>query len=114
MVATKLKTRSPIIAMEQGTSKFGSSATVAGAGYTIPVNTGEVWCYPSAACHVNPAGTATSSFIHAIAATEPFMLKAAEVGKAQIIGDAGAITMTVAYMRGSGRADGGGAVTRPY
>jgi len=114
MANSKLATVEEIIALEQGTSKFGSAATISGASFTLPGNTGDVVCYPSAACHWHPTGTPTSSFGHAVRATEPFRIPAAKVSDAKIIGDAGAITMTVAYLRGSRRSDGKHAVARPY
>ncbi len=113
MAATKLGTRAPMINPEQQTGKFAASATLSTAGFTIPANTGEVWCYPSAACHYNPTGAATASFMHAAAAEELFLIKASEVSTCQIIGDAGAMTLTAIYMRGSGRADGGGSPSKP-
>lgn len=112
MANTKLKTVSPIIALEQQTSVYAASATL-GANFTIPSNCGDIWCYPSAACHWVANGTATSSTGHAVAAKEPFMIPVAKHSAAEIIGDAGAITLTVAYMRGSRKSVEHG-VTRPY
>ncbi len=112
-MVTKLKTRNNIISMEQQTSVFASATTLSN-DFTIPANTGRVTCYPSAACHWHPNGTATSTFGHAIAANEPFDIEASKVGTASIIGDGGSFTMTVAFLRGAGRADGGGSVSRPY
>jgi len=114
MADTKLRTVGPIIAMEQCSSKFASSGTLAtGGSLTIPENCGDIWCYPSAACHWVPNGTATSSTGHAVKAKEMFLIPAAKVADAEIIGDAGAITLTVAYMRGS-RPAIEHSVTRPY
>lgn len=114
MAETKLKTASPIISMEQQTSKFAASGTLAtGGSFTLPANVGDVWCYPSAACHWCPTGTVTSSTHHAVAAKEMFMIPFSKLSTAEIIGDAGAITLTVAYMRGS-RPAYQHAVTRPY
>ncbi len=113
MVATKLKTRNNIVAMEQNTGYAGTAVTIASA-FTIPANTGRVTCYPSAACHWSPNSTPTSAIGHAIEANEPFDIEAKHVGSAKIIGDGGSFTMTIAYLRGAGRADGLGAVTRPY
>lgn len=113
MANTKLKTVGPIIAMEQQTTVFATSATLATSSFTLPANVGDVWCYPSAACHWNSNGTATTSAVHTVAATEPFMIPFAKLGTAEIIGDAGAITLTVAYMRGS-RPAILHAVSRPY
>lgn len=112
MAETKLKTVAPIISMEQQTSVYATSATL-GSNFTIPENTGEVWCYPSAACHWVPNGTATSSTGHAVAAKEMFMIPNHQLADAEIIGDSGAITLTVAYMRGS-RPSIEHAVSRPY
>jgi len=112
MAETKLRTVSPIISMEQQTSVYAASATL-GSNFTLPANTGDVWCYPSAACHWVPNGTATSSTGHAVAAKEMFLIPFAKLSGAEIIGDAGAITLTVAYMRGS-RPAIEHAVTRPY
>jgi len=114
MSETKLKTIGPIIAMEQKTTVFAASGTIAtGGSFTLPANCGNIWCYPSAACHWVANGTATSSTGHAVAAAEPFMIPAHQVAAAEIIGDAGAITLTVAYMRGS-RPATVHAVSRPY
>lgn len=113
MVATKLKTVSPIIAMERQASYAGSSVTLASA-FTLPSNVGDIWCYPSANCHWNPVGTATTaSPSHKVVATEPFMIPVAKHSTAEIIGDSGAITLIVAYMRGS-RKSINHAVSRPY
>ena len=112
-MVTKLKTRNNIISMDRQTTVFAVAATLSN-DFTLPANTGRVTCYPSAACHWHPNGTATSSFGHAIAANEPFDIEAQHVGTASIIGDAGSFTMFVAFLRGSGRADGGGSLTRPY
>ena len=114
MANTMLAQKSDIISMEQETSKFGSSATLATASFSVPANTGDIECYPSAACHFNPVGAATSSFMHAVQAGEMFRIKHKDIATAQIIGDDGAITLTVAYKRGAGRADGGGSLSRPY
>jgi hypothetical protein len=114
MAETKLKTVAKIISMEQLTSKFGSSATLAGAGFTIPSNTGDVWCYPSAACWWNPLTTAVAAApSHAVAASEMFKIPNAKLATAEIIGASGSITLTVAYMRGS-RKSIQHAVVRPY
>ena len=115
MADTKLKVQGPIIALEQCTSKFAASGTLAtGGSLTLPANVGDVWCYPSAACHWNPIGTATAAApSHAVAAKEMFMIPFAKLATAEIIGDAGAITLTVAYMRGS-RPAIQHAVARPY
>jgi len=114
MADTKLKTVGPIIAMEQQTTVFAASGTLAtGGSFTIPANCGDIWCYPSAACHWVPNGTATSSTGHAVAASEMFIIPNHQIAAAEIIGDAGAITLTVAYMRGS-RPAIQHAVARPY
>ena len=105
MAQSKLKYKGSVVGMEQGTSKFAAAATLSGASFTIPANTGDVICHPSAACHYHPTGTPTSSYGHAVLADELFLIKASDVGRTKIIGDAGAITMTVAYMRGAGRQD---------
>lgn len=112
MVATKLKTVAPFVALEQQTTAYAASGTLASI-FTIPANCGEIWCYPSAACHWNPTGTATSAIRHAVAAKEPFMIPQSQQTLAEIIGDAGAITLTVLYMRGS-RPAIEHAVSRPY
>lgn len=112
MADTKLKTVSPIIAMEQQASKFAASATLATEGFTIPNNTGDIWCYPSAACHWRPNGTVTTTTHHAVAASEPFLILNSKIATAEIIGDGGAITLTVAYMRGARKLSH--AVVRPY
>ena len=113
MANTKLKTVSPIIAMEQVASIFSGSDTLAAAGFTLPANVGGVWCYPSAACHVVSNGEATATTGHAVAATEPFYIEPGKVTSTEIIGDAGSFTMIVAYMRGS-RPAINHAVARPY
>ena len=112
MTETKLKTVGPIIALEQQTTYAATSVTLA-SSFTLPANVGDVWCYPSAACHWCATGTATSSTHHLVAAKEMFMIPFAKLSTAEIIGDAGAITLTVAYMRGS-RPAIQHAVSRPY
>lgn len=100
MTNTKLRDSagSPILSMEQLTVKFAAAASLAGAGFTIPSGAHEIHCQPSAACHWSPVGTATATYAHAVVANEVFVLTNAQHG-ASIIGDGGAITMTVAYMR---------------
>lgn len=112
MANTKLKTVSPIIALEQQTTVYAATALLT-ASFTLPANVGGIWCYPSAACHYNVNGAATATRVHAVAAKEPFYIEPRYVATVQIIGDAGAITLTVAYMRGS-RPAITHAVTRPY
>ena len=111
--ATKLKQVFQIISMEQQTSYAASSVTL-GSAFTLPANTGDVLCYPSAACHWNPVGTATSTTgpSHAVAANEMFMILNRHLASAEIIGDSGAITLIIANMRGSRKLDH--AVSRPY
>ena len=104
----------PFVSAESLSSVFAATATLATAGATIPANTSGVWVKPSAAAHWNPVGAATTTFMHTAAANEWFFIKAQHVGTAQIIGDAGAITAVVVYMRGSRRADGKETYTRPY
>ena len=105
MVATKLKVKSPIVNVETLSSDFATSKTLSGGGATVPANTGEIWCWPSAACHWTSNGAATSTFTHAVAANEPFLILHKHQATAQIIGDGGAIVLRVAYMRGAGRQD---------
>ncbi len=105
MVKTKLNVRLDVVHAETLSSAFATSTTLSGASATIPANTGEVICFPSAACHWNPVGAATSSFTHAVAANEPFVIPNNHIATAQIFGDAGAMVLTVVYMRGAGRQD---------
>ena len=112
MANTKLATVGPIISIEQQTGVFASTATLATAGFTLPSNTGEIWCYPSAACHWTANGAATSSRTHTVRANEMFLIPTDKIGTAQIIGDAGAITLTIANMRGARKAIAH-AVSRP-
>jgi len=113
MADSMLAVNGPIIALEQKADKFATAKTLAGDGFTIPENAGEIWCYPSDACHWHPTGTPTSTFGHKVRANEMFLLKTNQQA-AKIIGDAGAITLTVAYMKGARRGDGKGGMTRPY
>ncbi len=113
MADTKLKVVGPIIAMEQNSSLYASSALLT-ASFTIPANCGGVWCYPSAACRWNPIGTATTAApSHAVASKEMFFIPTAKITTAEIITEGSAITLTVAYMRGS-RPSINHAVARPY
>lgn len=105
MAATKLKVKSPIVNVETLSSDFATSKTLTVGGATIPANIGEIWCWPSAACHWTPNGAATSTFTHAVAADEPFLIFHKHQATAQIIGDGGAIVLRIAYMRGAGRQD---------
>lgn len=112
MSETKLKVVGPIINMEQNTTLYAASALLT-ASFTLPANVGDVWCYPSLACWWNPIGTASAAApSHSVAAKEMFMIPFAKLSTAQIFA-ASAITMTVAYMRGS-RPAITHAVTRPY
>ncbi len=112
MVATKLKGRELMLSFERNASVYGTTALVTDS-FTPPANTGDLLCYPSAACHWNPNGAATSSFMHAVAANEMFRIPHKHIATAQIIGDGGSFTMIIGYERGAGRADGGGSVARP-
>jgi len=112
MADTKLRTVAPIIAMEQQTSVYAASATLA-TNFTLPANVGDVWCYPSAACYWNPIGTASAAApSHAVVAKEMFLIPFAKLSSAEIFAPS-AITLTVAYMRGS-RPAIQHAVSRPY
>ena len=105
MVKTKLNVRLDVVHAETLASTFATTATLSTASATIPANTGDVICFPSAACHWNPVGAATSTFMHAVLANEPFVIPNKDITTAQIIGDAGAFVLTVVYMRGAGRQD---------
>lgn len=112
MVATKLKTVAPIIAMEQNTGLYAVSALLTDS-FTVPANCGGIWCYPSLACYYRMNGTATAAApSHYAAASEPFYIPTAKIATVQIYA-ASAITLTVAYMRGS-RPATLHAVARPY
>ena len=113
MANTKLATVAPFVGAEKLSSKFAASATLSTASATIPDNTGEIWFLPSAACHWNPNGAATSTFAHAVRANE-FLgpIQPRHHTTAQFIGDAGAIDLVLIYMRGA-RKDKH-AVVRPY
>lgn len=112
MAETKLKTVGPIISMEQNTTLYASSAKLT-ASFTLPANVGDVWCYPSLACWWNPITTAVAAApSHSVAAKEMFMIPFAKLATAEIFASS-AITLTVAYMRGS-RPAIQHAVTRPY
>jgi len=112
-VATKLKTVGPIISMEQNTGLYAASALLT-ASFTVPANCGGIWCYPSLACfyRMNGTASATTGPSHAAAAGEMFYIPTAKIATVQIFA-ASAITLTVAYMRGS-RPAIQHAVTRPY
>ena len=101
MAASKIKSYGgPLLnsGLEQQTSVFSAAATLAGAGFTIPSKAHEIHCIPSGAIHWTPNGVATTTFMHAVAANEPFVLTHAQ-HLASIISDSGSITMTVAYMK---------------
>lgn len=102
---TNLQKKYGVVNAETLSSVFGTTATLATASATIPANTGEVLCIPSAACHWNPIGAATSTFMHEAAANEMFLVKPNHVGTVQIIGDGGAISLTLIYLRGAARQD---------
>jgi len=98
--------------MEQNTSLYAASAKLT-ASFTLPANVGNVWCYPSLACWWNPLTTAVAAApSHYVAAGEMFMIPFNRLTTAEIYA-ASAITMTVAYMRGS-RPAITHAVSRPY
>ena len=112
MANTKLKHVDEIISMES--ISIGTTAQVLSAVATIPGNTGEIVCYPNIAMHWTPQGTATSTFAHAVAATETFRLAPNQHGASIISDTTTAVTLLVAYIRGSRRSDGKHAVSRPY
>ena len=101
MAETQLATnRSPIISMEQQTSVFGTSATFAVAGFTIPAGAYEIHCYPSAACHIRNNGTATTGDgSKSVRSGQLFVVAHDRQTTLQVIGDGGAITLTVAYLK---------------
>jgi len=112
MAETKLRTVSPIISMAYGTSLYAASALFTDS-FTPPANVGNIWCYPNLACWWNPIGTASAAApSHYVAASEPFMIPFNRITTAQIYA-ASAITLIVAFMRGS-RPAILHAVTRPY
>ncbi len=102
---TNLQKKYGVVDCETIASDFATSKTLSGGGATIPANAGEVLCTPSAACHYNPNGTATSTFMHEAAANEMFVVKVNHVGTVQIIGDGGAIALKIIYLRGAARQD---------
>ena len=105
MSNSKIRTKYDVVFAETLSSDFATSKTLAGGGATIPVNTGEILAFSDGAAHWNPTGTATTSFAHAVAANEPFLIQHKHQATAQIIGDAGAVVVTLVYKRGSGRQD---------
>ena len=112
MSATKIQHRAPHLAAEYQASVFGTSALFTGS-FTVPARAHGIWVYPSAACHVNPIGAATSTFQHAYAANVWFYIEKRHIATTQVIGDSGAINAIAVYERGSGRQDGGGSVAPP-
>ncbi|MAH48181.1 hypothetical protein CMI37_20325 [Candidatus Pacearchaeota archaeon] len=115
MANTKLKTRAPFISSES--LAMGATAeSLATAGATVPGNAGEIWCFvPSGdSIHWLPNGTPTSTFGHAVAASNWFMLTHAQHGALIISDDGSDVTLLIVYMRGSGRQDAAYSVTAPY
>ena len=100
MAVTKLRTnRTPIISMEQQTTVFASSATLSGAGFTVPGGAHEVHLYPSVAGYLNNKGTATASNgSHRFIANQMITISHAVQASAEIITDSAA-TVTAAYMK---------------
>ena len=113
MSNTKIRTKYDVVFAETLGSDFATTMTLATGGATIPANTGEILAFASAAAHWNPVGAATSSFMHAVAANEPFLIQHKHQATAQIIGDGGAVVVTLVYMRGSARQDSTTAQARP-
>jgi len=110
---TKLKTVGPIVSMAYGTGLYAASALLTDS-FTVPANCGGIWCYPNLDCYYNMVGTAsaTSGPSHLAVAGEPFYIPTAKIATVQIFA-ASAITLIVAYMRGS-RPATLHAVARPY
>ncbi|MAH51045.1 hypothetical protein CMI37_34835 [Candidatus Pacearchaeota archaeon] len=113
MADTKLKQRSPFISAEQ-VSIGAAAESLAGASATVPGNAGEIWIYVSSGdVHWTPNGTATTTFAHAVAEKNWFMLTHAQQA-ASIKSDTGSdATVIVVYMRGSRRATAA-SLTAPY
>ncbi len=101
MVETTLATnRSPIISMENQTSVFATTATLGTAGFTIPGGAHEIHCYASADCHFRRNGAATTgSGSHAVPSGQLFIIDHSSQTTTEIIGDGGAITLHVAYLK---------------
>ena len=98
MANSKLKnSMGPIIEMESVTM-FAAAETIATGGATIPTKCTRIAIKATAALHWHPTGTPTSSFGHAVAASEIFYLEHGQFG-AKIIDDASTDRATlVAYM----------------
>jgi hypothetical protein len=114
MANSKLKFRAPFISAVS--LAMGASAqTITAGGGTIPANAGNIWFFVPAGdnVHWHPTGTPTSSFGHAVGASNWGYLKHSEQG-AKIISDDGAnVTLLIIYERGSGRQDAAYAISEP-
>jgi len=114
MANSKLKFRAPFVSAEA--LAMGSSAeSIASAGGTVPANAGNIWFFVPAGdnVHWHPTGTPTSSFGHAVGASNWGYLKHSEQG-AKIISDDGSdVTLIIVYERGSGRQDAAYAISEP-
>ena len=115
MANSKLRTRAPFISAES--LAMGATAeSIATAGGTVPQNAGEIWFFvPSGDnVHWHPTGTPTSTFGHAVIASNWGMLRHSEQGAKIISDDASDVTVEVIYMRGASRSDAAYSLTAPY
>ena len=116
MANSKLKFRAPFISAESlAVGASAESITTAKDGSSIPANAGNIWFFVPAGdnVHWHPTGTPTSSFGHAVGASNWGYLKHSEQG-AKIISDDGSdVTLLIIYERGSGRQDAAYAISEP-
>ena len=97
---------------------LGASAnTLAGAGATIPQNTGDivVVCPSGASLHMAPSVTPTSSLGQKITLGHPGRIPHAHQKTMQLISDDGSnVTCVLIYYRGAGRQDLAYTKTEPF
>lgn len=97
---------------------LGSAAeTLAAAGATIPQNTGDIVVVtPSGdSLHMAPSVVPTSSLGRKITLGHPGRISHSHQKVMKLISDDGSdVTCVLIYIRGSGRADGGGTLTEPF
>ena len=102
MANTKLKNSYSIKGRLSGTAEVvtlaNTSQSLADHGATIPDGTTQILCIPlaSGAVHWHPRGTVSTTFGHAVAAFEPFVLEHDQKA-AKVISDSGTPDIMLVY-----------------
>ena len=116
-MAEVLPIKHPTLIHSEALALGASAETLAGAGATIPQNTGEIWVVtPSGdSLHWAASETPTSSHGNQITLGHAAIIPHSLQKRAQFISDDGSdVTCILIYMRGASRSDLAYALTEPF